>query len=244
MNVRTFGSSTSISVAFVNSTLNQKDGEERKKRAHETAIIVKDHYSDIKNVSQIVIGFMKVETRFLVVTTSAGIDHYTFDNKANPIVGDGSTALIEDDSNPTPVYAESTNETMITSRYLLAGVPSRGLTMVSSMKVVGDTSKETPKAPTDVSFDFASFSPEQEFAGETVIQFHGDAKLVFEGKSEFSKGPGTDGMINQFAYLTMPFAKFRQLALSKKVTVSLADKNFDLTESQVESLRKMAQYVK
>ncbi len=51
-------------------------------------------------------------------------------------------------------------------------------------------------------------------------------------------------MINQFAYLTMPFAKFRQLALSKKVIVSLADKNFDLTESQVESLRKMAQYVK
>lgn len=245
VNIITFGSSTSIRVAYINSPLNQKNGEERRKRAQETALIVKQHYSDIKNVSQIVVGFMKVEMKFLVVTTSVGIDVFSFDNQANPSSdrGEGSTVSAGDETT-FPTYSATNNETTIAPRLQLEGVPGNGLTMIATMRVVGDTSKVTPKAPKDVGFDFASFTKGAKFAAETPVKFQGDDKVMFETTGEFSSGPGTDGMTNQFAYLTIPFTKFRELSRCQKVTIVLGEHKFELSEQQIGSFRKMVQYVK
>lgn len=245
VNLRTFGSSSSVNIAFINSALNQKDGEERQKRAQETAVIVKNHYSDIKNISQIAVTFMKVETRFLVVTTTFPVDYYTFDNLANLTSGggEGSTESSGDEP-PFPSYSEASNETTISARFQLDGVPGKGLTMIATMRATGDTSKVTPKAPNTVSFDFASFSKEAKFSADTPVKFKGDDRVIFEANGEFSKGPGTEGMINQFAYLTIPFTKFRELSGSHKASLSIGEHNFDFSEKQIDSMRKMVQYVK
>src|SRR6185295_9417467 len=54
--VNTFQNRKIISVAFINSPLNQKATGEREKRAQETAEIVRQHYPPIKEVSEIWVG--------------------------------------------------------------------------------------------------------------------------------------------------------------------------------------------
>src|SRR5262245_26452335 len=54
VNYRSMGQLSAIVVTYVNSPLNLKDSVEREKRAQETATVVKAHYPDIKNVTEIV----------------------------------------------------------------------------------------------------------------------------------------------------------------------------------------------
>ena len=60
--VNNFQHRTNFLVIYVNSPLNQKTAGERTKRSQETAEIVRGNYPSIKNVDEILVGFMNVTT--------------------------------------------------------------------------------------------------------------------------------------------------------------------------------------
>src|SRR5881409_3003756 len=62
--VNTFQGHTTLSVTFINSSLNGTNFAERAKRAQETAEIVKLKYGPIKTVNEIWVGFMRVTTHY------------------------------------------------------------------------------------------------------------------------------------------------------------------------------------
>src|SRR5215210_676123 len=105
LRVNTFQNQTTISVIYVNSRLNQKATEERAKRAQETAEIVRQHYSSIKNGSEIWVGFMRVTTRLVVFHWSEMLEARGFDNEARAL-RDPSTAPL-DSNQPVVRYLAS-----------------------------------------------------------------------------------------------------------------------------------------
>ena len=85
LRVNTFENRTNILVTYVNSPLNQQSSQDRAKRAQETAEMVKLHYPSIKNVNQIVVGFMRATTRLVIFHWSETIEIYGFDSEARAL---------------------------------------------------------------------------------------------------------------------------------------------------------------
>jgi len=238
------GSYSGIYITFINSPLNDKALAEREKRAQETAEIVKTHYSNIKSVKQIVVSFMKSQTKFLVLHWNVVLDFHRFDNEAKPLEGNRQVEPTEP-LGPTVVYSRTKNQTDISVGGLqLEGVPGNGLTLIPRLTVPGDTSKVTPRAPTDVTLDVASFAKKQSFPGLTKIEFIGDDKIVYQTEGQFSTSRSNDGLVSEFLYLTIPYTKFKQLVVSTKFSLKLGEKEYQLTDEQLQAVRSMTTYVK
>lgn len=243
VNLNSYDSFQVISIVFTNSPLNEKTSDDRSKRGQQVAEIVKTHYADIKSVDQISVAFIRSKSYFLFFHSRAVLDHFAFDREGKPLAGspEGSTGAA---STPNIRYAAAENQTYVSVDDIqLEGVAGDGLTMLPRMVVKGDTSKETPKPPQTVQIDFASFAAQQQFPGVTKIRFTGD-KETYDTEGQFSTSRGNDGLINEFLYLKMPYNKFLKLTNTNSFKVQLNDRQFQLTDQQLKSLRAMTTYVK
>lgn len=243
LRVNTFQNRTSISVAYVNSPLNEKTAAERAKRAQETAQIVKQHYPSIKNVSEIWIGFMRVTTRLVIFHWSQVLETRGFDNEARPLPDPGSAPV--DPSQPVVHYSASQGKTDISSSgIVLEGTPEKGVTFVPHFLVAGDVNKITPKHPDEVSLDFAAFSEKPKFPNVTKIVFLSDNKVVYLTEGQFSTSKIADDIYSEFLYLKIPTAVFVKIASGSSVKIKLNEHEYALTESQILQIQRMSDYLR
>jgi hypothetical protein len=242
--------STSLIVTFINSPLNAKSSQDRAKRAGETAAFVSSRYPSIDKIDDIWVGFIRQETRFIVVHYSESLEFFGFDKKARPLITnpEGLPATAPDNSlRPVAIYSQASNETEVRITSLqLAGDLKLGLSMVPHFTVPGDATgvRRSAAPPQSVSFDFASYSEKSLFPGEPKIIFLADRKTVFETSAQFStsKNPD-DGVFFESLYLQVPDPAFRRLTTGKKLTFKLGENEYELTDEQVQALRHMTEYI-
>ncbi len=242
LRLNTLQNRTSISVTFINSSLNQKTTEERAKRAQETAEIVRQLYPSIKNVSEIWVGFMRVTTRLVIFHWSEMLDAHGFDNEAralrNPVIPP------PDPSQPVVRYSASQNKTEISASIQLDGTAEKGVTVFPNFSVTGDVNKITPKPPDKVSLDFAAFSEKPKFPNVTKIVFLSDNKVAYVTEGQFSTSKSADGLYSEFLYLKVPTAAFLKITSGSTVRIRLNEHEYTLTENQILQIQRMSDYLK
>ncbi len=244
LRVNTFQNRTSISVAYVNSPLNEKTSAERAKRAQETAEIVRQHYPSIKNISEIWVGFMRVTTRLVIFHWSEMFDVHGFDNEARAFRDPGVAPPL-DPSQPMVRYIPSQKLTDISSSGIqLEGIPEKGVTVVPHFAVLGDVNKTRPTPPNEVSLDFAAFSDKPKFPDITKIGFVVDNKVVYQTEGQFSTSKIADNMYSEFLYLKIPAAVFLKVTSGKKLSIRLREHEYPLTETQTLQLQRMSDYLR
>ena len=241
--VNIFQNRTSISVAYVNSPLNQKSTEERAKRSQETAEIVREYYRSIKNVSEIWVGFVRVTTRLVIFHWSEVLETRGFDNEARALRDPGTAPL--DPSQPVVRYSASRDETDISSSGIqLEGTPEKGVMFVPHFSVAGDVNKITPKPPDEVRLDFAAVSEKPKFPSVTKIIFLSDNKVVYLTEGQFATSKITDDMYNEFLYLNVPTAVFLKIASGNTVRIRLNEHEYTLTDTQTLQIQRMSDYLR
>jgi len=243
LHINTGPRSSTISVLYANSPLNQKSTEERAKRAQETAEIVKQHYSSIKSVSEIWVVFLRVTTRLVVFHWSEMIDAHGFDNEARAL-SDPSNASF-DPGQPVVRYSPRENKTEIASSGIqLEGTGEKGVMVVPHFSVAGDANKVRPKPPDEVGLDFAAFSEKPKFPNVTKLVFFSDNKVVYLTEGQFSTSKIAEDMYSEFLYLKIPTAAFLDITSGSTIKIKLNKREYTLTESQVQQLQRMSDYLK
>ncbi|HEY0723968.1 MAG TPA: hypothetical protein VGD41_08320 [Pyrinomonadaceae bacterium] len=243
VNVNTFENQTRITVAYINSPLNQKTTEERVQRAFETADIVKQHYPSIKNVSEIWVGFMRATTRLVVFHYSEMLEVYGFDKEARPLRDPRSVSL--DPTQPSIRYSANQNQTEISSAAIvLEGTSEKGVIVFPHFSVAGDANRTTPKPPAEVGLDFAAFSEKPKFPNLTKLVFLSDDKIVYRTEGQFSTSPIAKGMYSEFLYLKMPRDAFVKLSSGSTIKLKLNEHEYTLTESQALQIQRMSDYLR
>ena len=186
VNENSFNDSSTIVVTFVNSALNDKSEDERALRAKQTAEIVKTVHPSITRIDSIWINFLRVQTRYVVVTYTQGVSSFGFDRDAKPLPDPNNRALLEGSLTPRANYLPAQKRTEVSVELRLEGIPSSGVTMFPHFSVQGDANKQPAEPPDVVTFDFASYSPQRRFPGETNITMEVDNKTVVDTDVRFS----------------------------------------------------------
>jgi hypothetical protein len=239
-----------LTVTFINSPLNIKGPEERAKRAEQAATFVNQHYPSIDQIAEIWVSFVRQETRYIVVNYSEGLGFFGFDKNARPLSRpeEGPTTGNSDSSmRPMAVYLPTLKQTDVRiTRLQLEGDLNYGMALAPHFTVPGDATGviRSSSLPRSVNFDFASYSEKSMFPGEPRITVLADGKVVFETSAQFSTSKLPDGKFTEFLKLQIPYPTFRRMTTGKTLTLRLGDREYKLTDEQVEALREMTQYVK
>ena len=242
--------STFLTVTFINSQLNARDPEARAKRAEQTAQFVKQHYPSIAKVDEIWVGFVRQQTRYVVVTYTEGLGFFGFDKNARALRRPEELRAVKTsapDPYPSVVYSPALNQTDISiMRLQLEGDLNIGLAMALHFTVPGDVTglRRSAATPESVGIDFASYSPNSQFPGDTKLVFSSDNRVVYETTGTFSTSKQPDGNFSQFLLVRVPYPAFRRLAMGEKPAIRLADKEYELTDEQRAGLREMTRYVR
>ena len=240
--INAFQNRTTITVTYTNSSLNQKTTDDRARRAQETADIVRQHYPQIKNVSEIWVGFARV-TRLVIFRRSELIDARRFDNEARVLREPGIAP--EDPSQPVVRYQASQNRTDISGNAIqLEGTAENGVSLVPHFSVAGDVNKITPKPPDEVSLDFAAFSEKPKFPNVTKIVFLSDDKVAYVTEGQFSTSKMASDTYSEFLYLKVPTPAFLKLSSGRTVKIRLNDHEYTLTETQILQMQRMSDYLR
>src|SRR5258705_258848 len=221
--------------------------EERSKRAQDTALAVKAHYTAIKTTDEIWVGFSRQESHFGVINYTEYMDHFGFDNEARPLVmpEEDPRSSEEDDSQPIARYSPTVRQTDISlTGVQLEGKPGAGVTMIPHFALTGDATKTALKAPMIVTFDFASYAPKPKFPGLSTITISAAGKIGFEAKGQFSTSKLADGTFSEFLHLPLPYRVFSDMTAGEKVTIKVGTQDYELTTDQISAMRKMSRYVK
>ena len=241
---------TSLTITFINSPLNAKDRGERAKRAEQTALFVSQHYPSINQIKAIWVGFVRQETRYIVVNYSESFDFFGFDNHARllPNPDDRAARIVPPaESHPHAVYSAALNETDVRiERIQLEGDINFGFAVAPHFAVPGDATgtRRSSSLPRSVTFDFASYSEKSMFPGEPKITAVTEGKTIFETAGQFSTSKGPDGKFSEFLSLQIPYATFRRMIAGKKLRLVIGDREYEFTSEQLEALREMTQYVR
>lgn len=242
--------STFLTVTFINSPLNAASRGERSKRAEQTAAFVARNYPAIAEIEEIWVSFVRVETHFIVVNYTQGLDVFGFDKNGRPLPThqEGPPASAPDNSlRPIAVYLPDLKQTEVSITGLqLQGNINQGLAVSPHFAVPGDATgvRRSSTYPKSVSFDFGSYSDKSLFPGEPKIKFLADGKVVFETKAQFSTSKNPDGLFSEFVMLQVPYPAFHRLTMGNKLTFQLGDYEYNLTEPQVKALRGMTEFVR
>ena len=236
------GISTTLTVTFINSPLNDRTPAERAQRAQETVHLIKANYVRIQLVKEIWVTFVRQKTRLFFFHYSEGFEVYGFDNKGERLAlglgtGDPAPPL---DKDIIVGYAASTGETDVstTANFQLEGEPGGyGITVLPHFKVQGDARRRKAPAPKAVSFYFASYSKIPRFGVSTPFEFIADGTPVMQGKLSFS---GSDA---EYSYVDIPYPVFRKLVAAQIVAIKLGAREYPLTPEQLVLLQRMDAYV-
>jgi hypothetical protein len=247
VNVR-LNNSTILIITFINSPLNIRSVGERAQRAEQTAQFVKQHYSSIAAIDEIWVGFVAQKTSFVIVTYTEGLGSFGFDKNAHQLPSTNDLPVVDSpDSYPAVVYSPALKQTDVSiMRLQLEGDLNNGLAMAPHFTVPGDATglRRSPVIPETVGLDFASYSTSVRFPGETKLIVSSDNRVVYETTSQFSASRMTNGTFSEFLLLKIPYQAFRRMATGEKVTVTLGDKQYELSDDQRAGLREMTRYVK
>lgn len=234
-------------VTFINSPLNKNEPEERSRRAQETATFVKTHYRSMGTIEEVWVGFVRQETRYIVVNYTENLDMFGFDRNAQPLRmrDEYSSRMPENDLSPSANYSPRTKETDISiSGFQLQGTLKQGLTLSPHFTVTGDaTGGKLLPPPKSVSFDFASYGPKPKFPDETRVTLLSDEKVVFKTTQQFSTSRFDDGSSSEFLLMQVPYEAFRRMTAGERLVIRLGDKDFPLTAEQA-ALREMTRYIR
>ena len=239
-----------LTVTFINSQLNAKGPAERAKRAQQTAEFVKQHYLSIAKLDEIWVGFFRQQTRYIVVTYNEGLGFFGFDKNARALREREEFRAVVKTSDPDPyptvVYSPSLKQTEISiMRLQLEGDLNNGLAIAPHFTVPGDVTglRRSAAKPKSIGIDFASYSLNSQFPGETKLVFSADNRVVYKTTGVFSTSKQTNGNFSEFLLVQVPYPAFRRLAMGEKLIISLGDKQYELTDEQCAGLREMTRYV-
>ena len=242
--------SNSLSVTFINSSLNAKSLEERAKRAQQTAVFVSRRYPAINQIESIWIYFVQTQTRYIVVHYSESLGEFGFDKNGQPLnpYPEGSPGNNSDTSEqPVATYSPEKKQTeVMITRLQLEGDLENGLALAPHFTVPGDATgvKLSSSFPQSVIFDFASYSEKSMFPGETKITALVDGRVVFETSQQFSTSQLPNFTFTAFLKLEIPYPAFRLMVTGKTLTLRLADREYRLSDAQLAALREMTTYVR
>jgi hypothetical protein len=240
----TIQNSTNLAVTFVNSPLNAHL-DELPMRAQETALFVKRHYAGIDRLESILVRFLKRETENIVVTHTQEIESFVFGKDAK-LIGAPAEYNPEASHGPGEVsvnYNPTRNESDVGIMQLqLEGNTEKGVVLSPHFKVRGDASVagHTIGIPSAVIFNFASFAPEKIFKADPVLKIVADGVAVFNDKAHNLSATTAGG--NEFLAQAIPLAQFLKIAEAKTVVLTLGDREYLLSETQLEALRDLATY--
>lgn len=229
-----------LTVTFINSALNDKPPQDRFKRAEETAQLVKAKYERIQTVREIWVGFVRMNTRFVVFHRSEALDYYGFDKDAGPLMPPDASPGLATETGPIANYSSTSNQSDVSIGAIqLEGEPGKdGVTMMPHFNVPGDVNKKLSPPPKAVSFDFASYAAKARFEQTVPISFIADGKPVLQTEGTFV------GNKAQFCYLPVPYPAFKRIIAGGELVVKVGDKVYPLPPSQFDALKEMGAYVK
>ena len=240
---------TSLNITFINSPLNDKGPEERLKRAQETAAFVKEHYAATNQLTNIWIGFVRQETRYLVIHYSQGLETFGFDHRGEPLSGtkEAMVALTTDHLQPTARYLPGPKQTeIIISIMQLQGSNEHDIALTPHFTVPGDATgiRRSSDYPQSVIFDFSSYSEKSLCPGAPKIVFQSEGKTIFETSDQFSTSKGPEGDFVETLALQIPYPAFRRMAGAKDLSLKMAEQEYRFSNEQLAALREMTEFVK
>lgn len=237
-----------LTVIFINSPLNKRDLEARRKRAEVTAVFVRNHSAGFEEIGEIWIGFVQQEADFIVVTQTQDFGFFGFDKDAKPLIGPGNVEGYDYQGiRPSAVYSPSLKQTdVFITRLQLEGDLDEGIALAPHFKVAGDASniRRSDSYPQSVSFDFASYSKESLFPGITKVSAVTDGRVVFETKGEFSTSKLPGGNFSEFLLLPVPYPAFRKMVSGKNLILRLGTREYELAADELAALQEMTEFVK
>ena len=242
----TLNNSTGLHVTFVNSPLNERNSDERFARAQEAALFVKRRYAGIERLKYMSIGFVKSQTRMVVVEDMQEVDRFVFNNSASLIGAEtdyNPQSAFTDEDDVSIVYNPKNNESEVRiTRLQLEGDLNKGVMLSPHFKVRGDatTAGRSAGIPSAVVFTFASFAPEKVFTSDPQLRIVADGQTIFNDKAH-NQSVGVDGG-NEFLVQGVPLAQFLKMTEAKTVVLSLGGKEYLLSDKNLRSLREMASY--
>ena len=231
-----------FTVWFINSSFNEKSAQERLMRASEAAKVVKGTYPRIQNVSELWIGFLRAKARFVVFNNSEIVSVHGFDKHASPLPGRNDVQAPSPTGIEVNTYYDSRakqSDISVTGLQLEGEPGGLGVTILPFFVLHGGDVRKGVKLPPphQVEVNFASYSKKPRFRQTVPITFVADGKLVLKTEGSFV---GNDA---QFCYLKIPYSAFDRMVSGKELIIKLGDKEYSLTPSQIEAMKRMTEYV-
>lgn len=189
--------STELVVTFINSPLVKASVELRNKRAAETASFVKESYPEMNSISVIVVGFVKQQTRYLVMTQTEALEYFSFDRNAKLLEPESPRAPPPDTVSkfdPLVSHFEIDNLTDISLHPLeLLSTERDKVTLAPHYTVAGYITFQTKSAaPTFVTLDFLYLSSRDLMPGNTTIELFTDDKSIFRTPANYEQAVTAD----------------------------------------------------
>jgi hypothetical protein len=237
-----------LSIAFVNSEMNQADSGKRAARAQEVAKFVVKTFPSVGQIKSIWIMFMASETRWIVFHSRKSLGHFIFNNRGELINTSNGIGSDENPLSPIVRFNPTSNETDISlTRIQLVGNLSDGIALVPYFTAKGDARDPNGKvtAPAFVVFDFASYADQRIFSSDSHLEIVCDGKTEFSGKAHLlsPQDSASKGNNGQFLTAEIPFAQFAKMGDASSLKVKLDAKQFDVSPEAIAALRRMAAYV-
>lgn len=240
-----------LTIAFVNSPLNQQDETRRAARADDAAKFIVRSFPSIQKIQTIWILFMASETKWVVFHHSRSLNAFMFNNRGERRTGAPANIASESDDplSPTVKYNSARNETDIgLTRIQLSGDPDGdGIALVPYFTAKGDARGpvRTATAPATVVFDFASYSHQKLFAGDAPLEIICDGRVEFDTTARLllPKDSGSEGTNAQFLTAEIPFNHFAAMAHAQRVRLKLNNQSSDLRPDAIAALKHLTDLV-